>query len=462
MFNFVSKGVRGGLSYICHRKAEAGPGCEIKYFDANNLYGCAMMRPLPVGGFQWIDPKIWADPFGSLSGSFDDVMKLLDASTINYFLEVDAVFPRAVHEKMADFPFLPEPFIPPGSTTPKLVNHLGPRMRYVLSYEMFILARQHGVEFPVIHRILQYNQAPWLKSYMDYNTEKRKNASTDFEKDYFKLMNNACFGKLLEDVTKYTDFELFTNAKLGKFQKLHRRKPYLIRQDKMYHQCENHAGAFDGDDDQDCCDDDSCVVGMVKEKRSVRFDKPIIVGMKVLELAKVIMYDLYYNYLQPNLNMKLCMTDTDSFVLKIVTKDLNSDLKKLYDCFDFSNYSPDHVLFSDKNKRVPGKLKDEYPGQRIEQFIGLRAKCYAFTCEDESTVHRAKGVKKNVPLCMNDYDSVLSTGEPKICTQLAFRSYNQSIYSVKQNKIALSRNDDKRVICDDGMSTLPWGHFKLK
>jgi hypothetical protein len=469
-YNFVSKSVRGGLSYINHRKAvannkEINPNATesnyITYWDANNLYGWAMMKPMPLGGYQWIQPSSWVDDLGQkirAGVDFQDVMEELDRRDVNFFLEVDAEFPPQIHDWMSDYPMLPEKMVPPNGKTEKLINHLGPRSKYVLAYETYLLALQHGVHFSNVHRILQFQQSAWLKAYIEFNTQERQKAKNKFQQDYFKLMNNALFGKFLEDVTKYADFELFGPGKQKKFKTIHQQKPFLIKQELVYRRCPNHEENL-----QFCTEDNACVVGMMKVKKKVLLNKPIIIGSKILETSKLRMYDSYYNTFKPYFQgaMRLCATDTDSFIVNLNTPNLRQDLRHLSESFDFSNYPKEHELYDCRNARVPGKFKDEYPGVQIEKFVGLRSKCYAFKTAQGNEEKRAKGVKKDVVkknIRMEDYERVLETQRPITRRQQMIRSLKQQLYTIEQIKVALSAKDDKRYVCEDGITTLPWGH----
>jgi hypothetical protein len=470
MYNFIEKSVRGGLSYIAQREATATEDPSdsqknsfIGYWDVNNLYGKSMSMPQPLCKYEWIDPSSWKDVFGPqlLNGRcFEDVLEELHEQEMNYYLEIDAEFPASIHGKMSDYPMLPETMVPPNGFTPKLINHLGIRRRYVLTYENYLLALQHKVVFTKIHRILRFQQGAWLKSYVLFNTEQRQLAKTKFEADFYKLMVNSCFGKTLEQVMKFSNFELFTRRST-QFKKIHQRKPYLIKHETVYNLCTEHTD----DPDAELCNNlNSCVLGMQKFKQKAVLDRPIFVGSRILELSKTIMMNLYYNHLIPYFgrNLRLLMSDTDSFVVHIQSPDLCADLLNLRSVFDFSNFPRDSVLYSTENHRVPGKLKEEYAGERLIRFIGLRSKCYALETEKMKEIKRAKGVKKNVVhdnVCMNDYQMCLDYLESVVCKkQELIRSFKQTLYTVRQTKVALSAHDDKRYICADGRSTLPWGH----
>lgn len=278
----------------------------------------------------------------------------------------------------------------------------------------------------------------------------------------FLLFRCSVFGKWMEDVTKHVDFELFTKNKAKKWTKIHLRKPHLIHRTVEYRTCREH---LDNPDSEHCLDD-GCVVGMEKKKNKVTLNKPIYIGFKVLDIAKMIMYQSFYDVFHPHFGdrMKLLAHDTDSFILEIESDDLNDDLFTLRDHMDFSNYDPAHPLFDASNKRIPGKMKNEYPCDKLEKFVGLRAKCYAVQFEDGNISKRAKGVKKSVitkELSILDYEKCLDEAAVIRRDQTLLRSKNQTIFTRTQTKVALSSLDDKRYVQECNVSTLPWGHFAI-
>ena len=469
MVNFLMKGVRGGLSYIAKRRSVANlpgdnfdpskPQQHLLYIDCNNLYGRALSKKMPVGGFQWL-PSEWRPP--EVKGTFQEMMQERESDSNGYILEVDAFFPEDIHEWQSDFPFLPEKMIPPGGKFPKLVNHLMERKRYVITLEMYYLAQQQGVKFTAIHRALQYRQENWIAPYVAYNTRMRQDSTDSFSSDYHKLLNNALFGKTLQDVTKYVDFELFSSIKSKKYRKLNHQQPFRIKRKIVYHRCDMHR---ENPLSEECSDASRCVVGLEKERLRITFTKPIAIGFKVLDLSKVIMFDIFYNVLKTHFQsrMKLCMTDTDSFILEIQTDDLTQDLRTLSEHLDLSNYPQDHVLFDPQNKKVPGKMKNEYPANTLTKFIGLRSKCYALEDLDGSICKRAKGTKRHVvqnELSVEDYEKCLDEQIGIYRSQTTLRSINQTMFTVKRPRLALGAVDDKRQTLPDGENTIPWG-FKV-
>ena len=245
MYQFIEKGIRGGVSYISNRYGNANnkymkeydekvPSKYIMYLDANNLYGWAMSQYLPTGNFKWMTDK---------EISKTNLGKYKADSKEGLILEVDLEYPKELHDLHNDYPIAPEKVkvsndmlsayckkIPKNyNISTGLVSKLIPTLRdkkeYVLHYRNLQLYLDLGLKLKKIHRVLRFDQSPWLKSYIDFNTEKRKNAKNQFEKDFLKLMNNSIFGKTMENLRKSVNVKLVTNDK--KLDKL-KAKPTFI------------------------------------------------------------------------------------------------------------------------------------------------------------------------------------------------------------------------------------------
>ena len=207
------------------------------------------------------------------------------------------------------------------------------------------------------------------------------------------------------------------------------------------------------------------LVGIQNHKEKVLLNKPIYVGMSVLDLSKHLMYDFYYKTLKPRYpegKVHLLYTDTDSLILQVYTKDIYDDMKKNLDEYDTSNYSPGHPLFSNTNKKVIGKFKDELGGKVMTEFIGIRPKMYSFVGEESGK--RAKGVKKSVlkqTITHDDYRSCLFEKEVFLRDMPGLRSRAHTIYGETVHKVALAPLDTKRYILDDGITTLAYGHIDI-
>ena len=189
-------------------------------------------------------------------------------------------------------------------------------------------ALNHGLKLKKTHRIIEFNQEAWLKSYMDMNTELRKLARNDFEKDLFKLMNNSVFGKTMENIRKHRDIKLVTTDK---------RRIKLVSEPN-YHTI-------------NLIFEDLSIIEMKKTK--VKMNKPIYLGLSILEISKTLMYEFWYNYMKPkyNNNVRLCYMDMDNFIMNIKTNDFYKDISDDADNrFDTSNYEVKRPLPIGKKK----------------------------------------------------------------------------------------------------------------
>ena len=212
MYLFIEKGLRGGIPMVSHRHAIANnrymenynneePTSFIQYLDANNLYGWAMNEPMPTGNFQWVNYT-------------DQILETPADADHGYILEVDLDYPTSLHVEHNDYPLAPEKMKVTNSmmspyqqkiidelgvsiSCEKLVPNLQPKIRYVLHYRNLQLYLSLGMKITKVHKVLQFNQSPWMQPYIAKNTHLRTTATNDFEKDFYKLMNNAVSSSLL-------------------------------------------------------------------------------------------------------------------------------------------------------------------------------------------------------------------------------------------------------------------------
>ena len=191
-----------------------------------------------------------------------------------------------------------------------------------------------------------------MKQYIDFNTEKRKKAANDFEKDFFKLMINSIYGKTMENLRKRINVRIVSNKK--DFSKYTSRPTYIAQ--KLF-----------GED----------YAAIHEIKPVLMLNKPIYVGFTVLELSKWLMYDFHYNFIKKNFSAELLFTDTDSLTYEIKSENIYEDFYKQKYLFDYSNYSKDSKFFDESNKKVIGKMKDEFGGIIIDRFVGLKSKIYS-------------------------------------------------------------------------------------
>ena len=285
---FIEGGLRGGISMASKRHAKANnplvegydpekPSTHILYLDANNLYGWAMSQYLPNGGFRWVD----------------DCQKL--AKTIaeqpaddpeGYILEVDQEYPEDAHNA---YPLSPErmmvqkkwisdyqhDLLGVGAApieVEKLVPNLRNKDRYVLHYRNLQLYMSLGMRLTEVYRALRFDQSPWMEPYIRMNTELRKKATSGFQKDLYKLMNNSVFGKTMENLRKRVDVKLVRSHVEDKLRRLIA-SPAFAR-----------ANIFDDD-----------LEAIQIHKSRLVLNRPVFVGMSILDLSKHLMYDFYYN-----------------------------------------------------------------------------------------------------------------------------------------------------------------------
>lgn len=412
---------------------ETLPSKYIYYVDANNLYGYAMCKPLPFGNFQWLTEA----ELDTL-----DVSTIREDSDVGYIMEVDLAYPDELHDMHKDLPFCAEMKCPPGGRYSKLLTTLQPKVNYVAHHTIVQQAIENGLRIVKLHRAIKFNQSPWMKPYIELNTQLRQASQNDFEKNFFKLMNNAVFGKTMENVRKRIDIRLVSSG--AKAVKLISKCNFVDR--KVF-----------GEN----------LVAIHLQKAKLIFNKATYVGMSILEMSKVCMYNFHHAVIKPYYGnrVELCYMDTDSFVYSITTDDLYSDMNDYMDHLDTSNYPPTHPLRSLRNKMVLGKFKDETNGDNIALFVGLRAKMYAMRYDNECEIKKLKGIKKAViqdELTVEDYITCLQSNVTTYSRNRSFRSYNHVIHSICMNKVTLDTKDDKRHIMEDGVSTLPHGHYKTK
>ena len=202
-----------------------------------------------------------------------------------------------------------------------------------------------------IYRVLQLKQSNWMKKYIDLNTKKRMCATNDFEKDFFKLMINSVYGKAMGNLRKMIIVRFVNNKK--DFLKYTSRPTYVTH--KLFNK--NFAAIHE-------------------IKPALILSKPIYVGFTVLDLSKWLMYDFHYNFIKKSFSAELLFTDKYSLTYEIKSENVYKEFFKWKDLFDFSNFSKDSTFYDDTNKKVIGKMKDEYRGAIIDQFIGLKSKMY--------------------------------------------------------------------------------------
>jgi hypothetical protein len=445
MHLFFEKGLRDGISMVSHRHAKANnpqvevydpekPTSWIKYDDANNLYGWAMGQMLSVGGFEWAPgPQI------------DEVLATPDDAKEGYVLEVDLEYPKHLHDSHSDYPLAPEAMSVPESWISdyqralvyelggkftkcvKLVPNLRNKERYVLHYRNLKLYHGLGLKVTNIYRAVKFRQEAWMAPYIQLNTALRAQASSEFEKDFLKLMNNSVFGKTMENLRKRIRADLVHGEENDRMRRLVADPAYISH--KIF-------------------SDDLAAVHSVKS--TLKPNRLIYVGQAVLDISKYRMYDFWYNHLKRLYSEKaqLLYTDSDSLLYKVETENVYGDMRRLAEEYDFSDYPKDHPCYSVENNKVVGKFKDECLSRPIAEFVGLRPKMYSILEACGNNIRKAKGVSKAVvkkDLRHDVYKECLEERKEFRHIQTAIHSHGHHIGAYEQSKTSLSPLDTKNV-----------------
>ena len=422
MLLMVEKGIRGGVSMISNRYGKANnkymddkfnpsePSKYLTYLDANNLYGAAMSMKLPTHGFKWMNKY-----------------ELNNWENYSCILEVDLEYPKELHDLHNDYPLAPERIMCENKVE-KLIHNLRDKEKYVIHHKNLKQYLDLGLELTCIHRGIEFEESEWLKPYIDMDTKLRTKANNNFEKEFFKLMNNSVFGKTMENIRNRVNIKLVNDR--DKAKKL-TAKPNF-----------KHLDIF--------CEE---LIAVHMKKTELKFDKPVYLGMRILDLSKTIMYEFHYNYIKKKYGdkAKLLFTDTDSLMYEIKTEDFYKDISgDVKDRFDTSDYPPNHPsgIPTGCNKKVLGVFKDEIAGRIMEEFVGLRAKLYSYKMFEGEESKKCKGVKKSVvkkSITHEDYKNCLFTGKEQLRKMNVIRSYKHEVYTEVVNKIALCSDDDKGI-----------------
>ena len=276
MLLMFERGIRGGITQSVHRWAavnssymgseydKSKPTKYLQYLDANNLYGWAMSQPLPTGEFRWVEFRKDWNP--------KTIVEELEAKkNYGYLLEVDVRYPKNLHDYHNDLPFMCTKMKING--VEKLVPNLYYKKRYVIHIRALDQALKHGLVLERIHRAIEFRQSAWMKEYIDFNTKLRTEAKNDFEKDFYKLMNNAVFGKTMENIRKHRNIKLVNNEEeyLKNVMKPNFKSGTLLGPDLM-----------------------GCEMGKVR----VVMNKPVYLGQAILDLSKTRMYEFHYDYMK--------------------------------------------------------------------------------------------------------------------------------------------------------------------
>ena len=466
MFDLIHNNLRGGISVISKRHARANnkymgdaydPSVRssyLLYVDANNLCGHAMSQSLPYDNFEWVSAE---DCEGI------DWLTQTDDQATGYFVECHLHYPDTLHDAHNDYPLAPERVVVHDhllsatqtnvreqyaishAATAKLVPNFFDKTNMLLHYRNLRFYLEQGIQLTKVHKAIRFRQAKWLEPYIRVNTELRARSKDPVEVKLRKDMNNSIYGKTCENLTKRTDIKLVNTQK--QCDKLIA-KPHCLRHQVFAPQ----------------------LAAIELQKVKCMINKPTYVGFAVLELSKLHMFKFHYEYFKrwyPD--SELLFTDTDSFLYQVYTDDLYTDLAAHSEHFDFSSYPPNHPLFSDENKMVLGKMKDEAAGGIINEFVGLRPKMYSYTTlrddgDEPKESKRAKGIQKATITNLRhaDYVAQLKVSRENYVNIRRIGQKHHRVFTVDGIKRGLCAFDDKRYLRKDGIRTYAHGHYSKR
>ena len=520
MYRMIQPNIRGGICHASVRYARANniymgslydvmkPTSYILYIDATNLYGWAMSQQLPSKSFEWLSDAEVREAEAALTspdrarqlaffdmnaryrrelaravngiGPNDRPVENIDPNTA-YFFEVDLEYPRELHDRDDDYPLAPELFEITtemlsekqhalrrkyyGASDPysrKLVCSLLPKKHYTVFSEMLKYYLERGIKVTKVHRGIKFVTEAMLQPYIQYNTEQRAASGTDeCKRSFYKMMNNAPYGKTIENVAKRSDIKLETDEL--KARRL-AEKPHCV-QFRVFE--EN-------------------LIGVEMRKVNQVINKPFQIGFAILEWSKLLMYRTY-GTLKDHFggDMRMLYTDTDSLILQFSVPDLYQELRdtpELRGLFDFSKIPVGHPSGlgnpNDPHADEVGYFKDEMKGDPIVEFIALKPKMYSFTvCKASFVANQPQITEKQVgkgiaraalkQITHQNYVDMFNEGDATKVQNRRIGSKLHHLYTLSMEKRGLVPYDDKRILLADlpdgtpNPNTHAFGHYAI-
>jgi uncharacterized protein YeeX (DUF496 family) len=466
IFLVFEKALRGGVSTINTRYAKANnphlkdydiniPKSYITYWDANAQYPYAMSMKVPKSSFRFLqDHEI--DSF--------DINNIDVDGDLGWVVECDLHIPDSLHDYFNNFPPIATHYKPSFDElsesnksyikktgfsyrpTQKLIPNLYDKKEYVTHIKNLKFYLSLGVQLKKVHRIIQFYQEDFIKSFMDLCTKNRREAKTDIEKMAAKTLMNSLYGKFLENKRLRKDFNVECDPK--SILKLISKPNF-----SSFKHLNDHT------------------VIIESKKNSLLLDFPVFIGFTVLEFAKINTLDFYYNFfikIFPNSFALMSDTDSVSF-LTYTNQDLYEVISKYNNILDLSGYPKETKMYSGIMKSIRGAFKDEFAPlfpQVPSEYVGLRSKLYSFLLSNFEEKSTCKGVKKVIAedeLNFSKYKNCYTKKESCEVVIPKIQSFDNQLYTIRLQKLALSCFDDKRYELNDNSGhTLAYGHYKLR
>ncbi|KAF4528390.1 hypothetical protein B566_EDAN016485 [Ephemera danica] len=364
VFSMIEAGIRGDFGNVVTRYMKANnddcedfdprkPTSHLAYFRANYIHATQMLEPLPIGDFKFENPEKYDSKC---------IMNIPDDGKFGYIFEVSLEYPHSLHDPHSEHTFCQTLQTPPLNKDNKvkvLMGTLYDKENYVLHFRALKQALQSGLVLKQVHRVLKFKQSKWLKPYIEKITQLLRDAPNEFSKRFFDWALNSIHGKFLEDVR---DTKLFT----------------VVQTDDQLQKKLNKFNFLDFHIYSENC------VAVILDQPEVIFDQPVYVGMVLMDLVKMQMNHFFYDVMKRQFGQRVknCYEDSDFFVLSIESEDIASELFKIRQHFDFSNYPVNHMLHSEANKDKLGTFKNMTALNPILGFVGIREKCFAMHQRD--------------------------------------------------------------------------------
>ena len=451
--------IRGGTVFVNQRETNVKKdGGFVEYLDFNNLYGKMQCHYLPVSNYFWLSEE------EIKRFTKDKILGLDPEGDYGYTFEVTLEYPNEIREIHRHFPLAPENIsifwndLSPAAQeslrvtkskkacenykSQKLCNTFLKKEYYVTDFRNLQFYLKHGMKLVKIHRIIEYRQAPFSKSFIAMTAKKRAEAKSEFRKRFFKLIANSTYGRYLMQKRNHVDVK-FSNKEsiIAKYYG-------SPRFDNVRHLNEDLTAIF-------------------LKKESVVLDRQYSIGFTILELAKLEMFKFLYDVLIPRFGVdsfEIIMSDTDSYIIHFKSPLTREKVwEKLKDWMDFSNLPRSDPFYDVKNAKVPGFMKTEIPRAEITHCIALRSKCYAFKSVDRETGEskvekKCKGVVKSkmAQVKFEEYEKCLHDRRVIRTKITKIESRKHQIRTIERNQMILGEFDDKRYMLNCHNHSMPY------
>ena len=382
--DLIEPAVRGGVTSVYEERRFIANNCYLDNYDASkeSVFGFCVDANNLYGGVMQLDKLPIADYILRSDIPLSEILNKPDDAQVGYFVDVDLSYPTHLHDDHRDFPLAPtKDFVEdawlsdyqielkeqhnlPTSKVKKLLQTLFDKEKYVVHYKLLKLYVDLGLIVKKLYRVLQFRQKQWLAPYISLNSQKRQLASNKFEENFYKLMNNAVYGKNCESKRRRNKLVISRDAKstLSTISKFEFERYFIFGEN---------------------------LAALSTRPKKIYWNTPTIVGASILDLAKYQMYHFHFKVMRPNFECRLLYSVTDSLLYSVKCADFYKELSKkpqaVLDCFDFSNYPTSHFLFNNQNKRKVLKFKDEFAGEFITDFVCLKPKLYSILSKSKNS-----------------------------------------------------------------------------